>query len=74
MTEEKIKVLNDINNLFPQDYYSNDEKSHIWTGIINTESILEIDKLDLEMISDFKEFIYRNISDLCKFNFLYQTI
>ena len=74
MTAEKIKVLNDINNLFPQDYHSNDEKSHIWTGIINTESILEIDKLNLEMIPDFKEFVYRNISDLCKFNFLYQTI
>jgi len=74
MTEEKSKILNEINVLLPSDDTLNTERSHLYTGIINTKAILEIDKLKLEMIPNFKKFIYNNISDLCKFNFLLETL
>ena len=74
MIEEKITILNNINELLPQEDILDSEKSrertHIYTGILNSEASLNLDMIDMNIIPSFKDYVYNNISDLCKFNFL----
>ena len=71
MTEDKITKLNNIETLNSS---ISKAKSNAITSHVNALSCLDIDKLDLSMINDFSEFIYRNISDVCKFQFLVNSL
>lgn len=71
MTEEKIAKLTEIAEMIPD---VSKAKLNAYTSYINARACLDIDKLNLDIIDDFSEFIYRNVSDVCKFQFLYSTI
>ena len=71
MTEEKIAKLTEIAKMIPE---VSKAKTNAYTSWINAKACLDIDKLNLDIIDDFSEFIYRNVSDVCKFQFLYSTI
>ena len=69
MTEEKRIKLNEIAEMIPE---VSKAKTNAYTSYINARACLDIDKLNLNIIDDFSEFIYRNISDVCTFSFLFE--
>ena len=71
MTEEKIAKLTEIAKMIPE---VSKAKTNAYTSWINAKACLDIDKLNLNIIDNFTEFIYRNISDLCKFQYIYNYI
>ena len=71
MTEEKRIKLNEIAEMIPE---ISKAKTNAYTSFINARACLDIDKLNLNIIDDFSEFIYKNISDVCTFGFLYETL
>ena len=71
MTEEKIAKLKEIAEMIPE---VSKAKINAYTSYTNAKTCLDIDKLDLDIIEDFSGFIYRNISDMCKFQFIYNYV
>lgn len=71
MTEEKITKLTEIAEMIPE---ISKARVNAYTSYINAKACLDIDKLNLDIIDDFSEFIYRNVSDICKYLFLYSEI
>lgn len=71
MTEEKRIKLNEIAEMIPE---ISKARTNAYTSYINAKACLDIDKLNLNIINDFSEFIYKNVSDVCKFSFLYETL
>lgn len=71
MTEEKIAKLTEIAEMIPD---VSKAKANAYTSYINAKACLDIDKLNLDIIDDFSEFIYRNVLDICNFSFLYETL
>ena len=71
MTEEKIIRLNEIAEMLPN---ISKARTNAYTSYINAKACLDIDKLNLNIINDFPEFIYKNISDVCVFDFLVKTL
>ena len=71
MTEDKITKLNNIKEMIPE---VSKAKTNAFTSYVNAKACLEIEKLDLNLINNFSDFIYKNISDVCKFFFLYISL
>ena len=70
MTEEKIAKLNDIAEMLPE---VSKAKTNAHTGYINAQAALKIENLKIELIKNFSEYIYKNISDLNKFLFIFEN-
>ena len=71
MTEEKIAKLNEIAEMIPD---VSKAKTNAYTSWTNAKACLDIDKLNLNIIDNFAEFIYKNVSDICKFQYIYNYI
>lgn len=71
MTEEKIAKLKEIAEMIPE---ISKARVNAYTSYINAKACLDIDKLNLNIIDNFAEFIYKNVSDICKYLFLYSEI
>jgi len=71
MTEEKITRLNEIAEMIPE---VSKAKTNAYTSYINAQTNMEIDRIQVSLIPEFSEYIYKNISDICQFLFLFQTL
>lgn len=46
------------------------DKSYIFTNCYTYRSSLDIDKLDVSLIANIREYIYKNMKQLIKYSFL----